>query len=291
MVDKTLEELRREPQNVRVRRARTDNISESDQPTTDGLFREKYDHAYGTDGKQKVIDRHGRERSYDPNSWYDREANKDLLEPEQEHVSRVQVLRSRNNRAFDDKKRQKQRKNYNKGRERAENFRADGVPIKGIARKLRAARAAYLTYWACGILYLVQVAFTIIAMVGFAIGSDFSVIDSVTSNSTVANAAKTALATNPITASTYFAGSALLSYFFSPEEIGGTIFVFGWIIASVAGIVQMAIATALFAGHRTNPFGENTPIYGFMLAAYFIMPPATLVPWGIFWIFSVIKNA
>ncbi|MFT5037283.1 MAG: hypothetical protein ACI9VM_000862 [Candidatus Azotimanducaceae bacterium] len=138
------------------------------------------------------------------------------------------------------------------------NLKARGVPTKGTAKKVRASGLIAACCWA---LYLVQIVFAVISIIGLAIYfNEFSLPDA--------------------------SVSTTIAVFLIPGEY---VFFIGWIISSLAAVFQLIIALTIFYLNGVNAL-KGTGLESYILSLVGCALPLGIIPFGIIWWWGVMKK-
>lgn len=138
-----------------------------------------------------------------------------------------------------------------------------------VRRKVKVLRAAYIIVTTCGILYVIQVGFWIFAMVGLAVEAGSISAGDISGGNIITKTV-----------------ADLIGFAFPGEHI----FILGWIVSSVFGVMQLFIALGIFFANGVNPLrGNALKNFGLTFAVYFL--PLGLIPWGLFWILGIVLDS
>jgi hypothetical protein len=124
--------------------------------------------------------------------------------------------------------------------------------------------------WACAPFFVVQIIFWLISILGFAIEfGAYSIGDFFGKN---------------------FVGESI-SELVSSVVPGESIFLLGYIVCTLCALIQLLIAAFLYASRGINPFkGSVGLIYITIAAIYFLIFLGGIAPWGLIWMYQVIRS-
>lgn len=145
--------------------------------------------------------------------------------------------------------------------------------IKSLPAKLKAVRGIWMIIGMCSLLFLVQLIFWFISLLG--LGLEAGVVS-------------TNIGGNWFTQTIIKSASKVVTLFVDPI----TFFAVGWIGSIIAIFCQIGIAIASFIVNKINPFrGKSLELFIILLAVYMLPFIGGAFCWGIFWILEVVKEA
>ncbi|MDC1205589.1 hypothetical protein N8083_01955 [Candidatus Pacebacteria bacterium] len=155
-----------------------------------------------------------------------------------------------------------------KNRKRLMKFKAKGHGTKGIAKVAKVVRAAYMIGAVCGVLYVAQIFFWILMIVGYGLEANALSAGDLSGGNIITRTAASILGT-------------LIP--------GKHVFMVGWIVSSVLGWFQLFIALGILYFNRINAFsGDGLKNFGWTFAIYGM--PLGLIPWVAVWVFYVARH-
>lgn len=174
------------------------------------------------------------------------------------------VVRRRGADIKQDAKRQERTARFGRQRKRLTRIRTEEGATKGIAKKAKLIRATWMASAAAFGLYVYQLGFWIIAIIGLGVeanldgtGASFWVL--------------------------------VLQWVADLVIPGQELFAAGWLISSVLALWAMALALGAYLINAINPFrGNGMIIFGIVFALTLL--PLGLIPWVYIWIFIVYRE-